>query len=365
MKSIAIIGAGPVGCYTAYLLAKKGFNVEIYEEHSEVGAPFQCTGLLTNEINKIMDLDKSVINNRLKKVKVVCNGASAEIPVDEIVVSRPKFDKFFAKKAIEAGAKLFLSCRLESIEDGILKIKDIKNNKIKEIEPDHIIGADGPFSRVAKFTGLYQNRKFFSGVQSRIKGNYDLDTYEAYFGKDYPGFFAWIVPESDTTARIGYVAEKDESIKGIDNKFISGKCLDSQNGMIPIYKKIKVQKGNVYLVGDAALQVKATTAGGIIQGLKAARILAYCIEKNKNYNKKIKPLNRELWLHLKLKNVLSKFKDDDFVKLINLINQEKIKVILSAYSRDKPIPLVLNLLLKEPRFLYFLRYLLRSITNLG
>ena len=33
---ISIIGAGPVGNYTAYLLAKKGKNVNVFEEHEKI-----------------------------------------------------------------------------------------------------------------------------------------------------------------------------------------------------------------------------------------------------------------------------------------------------------------------------------------
>ena len=38
---ITIIGGGPAGSYTGYLLAKKGFDVSIYEEHAEIGNPIQ------------------------------------------------------------------------------------------------------------------------------------------------------------------------------------------------------------------------------------------------------------------------------------------------------------------------------------
>ncbi len=36
---ISVIGAGPAGSYTAYLLAKAGEKVRIFEEHKEIGKP--------------------------------------------------------------------------------------------------------------------------------------------------------------------------------------------------------------------------------------------------------------------------------------------------------------------------------------
>ena len=36
---IAIIGAGPIGCYAGYLLAKNGHTVSIYENHPQIGLP--------------------------------------------------------------------------------------------------------------------------------------------------------------------------------------------------------------------------------------------------------------------------------------------------------------------------------------
>ena len=44
---VVIIGAGPVGGYTARLLCERGLSVLMVEEHNEVGRPFQCAGLVT------------------------------------------------------------------------------------------------------------------------------------------------------------------------------------------------------------------------------------------------------------------------------------------------------------------------------
>ena len=61
-------------------------------------------------------------------------------------------------------------------------------------------------------------------------------------------------------------------------------------------------------------------------------------------------------LNLKIRNALNRFSDNDYGKLLGLMNKEKVKKILKKYDRDAPIPLVLNLLLREPRFLSFARF---------
>ena len=53
---ISIIGAGPAGSYTAYLLAKKGKEVIVYEDGNKIG-DFDCAiaGIyLANSVNKII-----------------------------------------------------------------------------------------------------------------------------------------------------------------------------------------------------------------------------------------------------------------------------------------------------------------------
>jgi len=41
------------------------------EEHNEVGAPVQCTGIVTHSIEKFFKLKKNVIAKKLDKVVVV------------------------------------------------------------------------------------------------------------------------------------------------------------------------------------------------------------------------------------------------------------------------------------------------------
>lgn len=359
---ISVVGAGPAGSYLAYLLAKNGKDVTIIEEHKKIGSPVQCTGIVTGSIEKFVKLPNNVIANRCSKVIVISKNNKTESNTDEIVMWRNKFDEFVANMAMDEGVKILVNHQFIGFDGkNKIKIKDKNNNKIKEIESDFIVGADGPSSGVAKTAGLSSNIKFYIGMQAKVKLKTDLDAFETYFGSDFPNFFGWVVPESEDTARLGlgsFNNAKDHFYKFLEKRTGKKDVLCWESGIYPIYNPNQIiQKDNIYLIGDAATQVKATTGGGIIPSMKAASTLCECIVNKKDYNNEFKKQSgRELSLHLKLRNVLNKFSDKDYDYLLKLMSQEKVKKILKKYDRDTPIPLVLNLLLKEPRFLLFSKF---------
>lgn len=358
---ITIVGAGPAGSYLAYLLAKQGKKAVILEEHNTVGSPVQCTGIVTHSIEKFFKPKNEVMAKRLDKVIVVSKNKRIEVNVDEIVMWRNKFDQFVADMAKDAGAKILLNHQFLGFNGkNSIKVKDKKNNKVKEIKTDAIVGADGPYSAVAKAAGINSNSKHYIGIQAKVKLKMDTTAFETYFGSNFPNFFGWCVPESEDAVRLGVGCFKNAQeyfYKFLKERTGKKDVLCWESGLIPLYNPKKViQKDNVYLIGDAAMQVKATTGGGIIPSLKAAHTLSECIINNKDYNKEFKKQSgRELLLHLKIRNMLNKFSDKDYDKLLDLMNRENVRKILKKYDRDTPIPLVANLLLREPRFLYFLK----------
>ncbi len=360
---INIIGAGPAGCYAGYLLAKSGYNVRIFEEHSEIGKPVQCTGLLTDSIFRLLDLDDSVIIYRLNKAKICYAGKCFETKLSEVVVDRAKFDLFLADKAKKAGCEILLNHQFIGINDGRIIVKELKNNKLKEIEfseNDFLIGADGPNSKVKEIVDKKTRLSYLIGIQARVTTKADKGTFAVHLDKA-PGFFAWVVPEGKGIARIGLAAKnktKDYFDKFIQSLSIQKKdILEMQGGLIPIYNQnLDVQKDNIYLLGDAAGQVKATTGGGIIPGLIASKCLAESIVKNKNYKALLnRRLTNSLRTHLKIRKILDNFTDMDFQRLIKLCNQAKVRNALSKTDRDNPIKLILSILISEPRFLLFLK----------
>ena len=360
---ITIVGAGPAGSYLGYLLAKQGKEVTILEEHSTIGSPVQCTGIVTHSIEKFFKLKNDVIAKKLDKVIVVSKSNRITINVDEIVMWRDRFDRFVAEMAQKEGAKILLNHQFIGFNGkNSIKVKDKKTNKTKEIKTYPIVGADGPYSAVAKAAGINSNSGYYVGMQAKVNLKMDTSSFETYFGSEFPDFFGWCVPESEDVARIGigcFENAQEHFYRFLKSRTGSKDIICWESGLIPLYNPKKtIQKDNVYLIGDAATQVKATTGGGIIPSLKAAHTLCDCIVNNKNYNKEFeKQSGKELLLHLRIRKILNKFSDKDYDKLLNLMSQEKVREILKKYDRDTPIPLVTNLLLKEPRFLYFSKVL--------
>ncbi|MBW2996344.1 geranylgeranyl reductase family protein [Candidatus Woesearchaeota archaeon] len=356
---IVIIGAGPVGCFLGGLLAKAGRKVAIYEEHDCIGKPVQCTGIVTEEIGKIVKLDKEFLVNKVNKVRVYSKNNKIEIGIRDIVIDREKFDRYLARKAEKNGAKIHLNYKFLGIRGNNAVLAD-KNNKIINVEAEYIIGADGPLSDVAKSNAMVRKKEFFFGMQARIKGSYDPECYEVYLGSVCKDFFAWVLPESNKIARVGVACRSNTrsifkeflDVKGIEDRNI----IDFQAGLIPIFnKKACVKRKNVCLVGDAAGHVKATTGGGLVPGLKAAKVLANCIVNGKNYEKGLKKLNKELDIHLKIRNMLDRFNDKDYNKLLKLLKNRKIKHVLHKNSRDSPKKLVFKALIAKPSLLQYIK----------
>lgn len=352
---ISVIGGGPAGNYVAYLLAKAGKEVQVYEEHKKTGAPIQCTGLMTNILSDIIPISKKYLVNKITRTKVyVPNNDFVEIKLkDNYVVNREYFDTYLAEMARDKGAKYTFGKRFLTCTEG-KKIK-MKFNDHSEIDTDFLIGADGPGSLVARSVGLFGKREFYTGVQARVKLESPSDLIDFYL---YPEWFGWVVPESENIVRLGICSRKDSYkhfLTLLNKRAKKEDIIEWQSGTIPVYDpKLKTQKNNIYLLGDAATMVKATTLGGIIPHLRAAEELAKAIVENKDYEKLWKKrVGKELQYSLWIRNALDKFTEKDYNNMIKLVQQERIKKIIGDVDRDKPSKMVVKLLFSEPRFIKY------------
>jgi geranylgeranyl reductase family protein len=365
-KQVSVIGAGPSGSYLAYLLARKGYKVAVYEEHPVIGRPVHCTGLVSRNIAKIIPVKNFVINqvngavfySAKKKLELKTGKLQA------FVVDRTKFDQHIAEMARKAGANFYLNHRfLSSRKKGrSIILKFYHRGKVFEKKTKILVGADGALSKVARSWDMFGKRKFLAAMQARVKhkdeGRFDKSQIQMYLGSACPGFFAWLVPESEKYARLGLAAGKNtlELFRRFSSRF-GYVAVEKQAGVIPIYTKIKTQKGNVYLVGDAAMQVKPTTGGGIVMGLLAAEALAFSIRTRIPY-----PLLWKLKIGLDLKlgkiirRKLNKLTDSDYDFILEKMSKPGNLALLKKGDMDFPKRMLFNALrlaIREPGLLKY------------
>jgi flavin-dependent dehydrogenase len=128
--------------------------------------------------------------------------------------------------------------------------------------------------------------------------------------------------------------------------------LEWQGARIPVYKrwvplKRRVGKGNVYLVGDAAAQVKVSTVGGIVTGFRGAQAVAESILQGRR-GWELLALRRELSTHWLLRRTMHHFQQEDYSRLVDLLNAAT-RDTLSEITRDESARLLWNVLRRQPQ----------------
>lgn len=329
---VAVIGAGPAGSYFSSLTG----DCELFEEHREIGKPVACTGIMTKAILDLVKLDDEIIVNTLKRVRVLGLHEELVIPLHEpeIVVDRARLDQFLVRRAEDAGVKLRLGHRFLGMKQRQLVFQ--AGNAVRKYHAEVLVGADGPGSAVGRGAGLLRGRKYWAGKQYRVKMRSNPGEFTVFFG-EIPDFFGWVVPENEGYARVGIASEKfsgryfERLVERLGLR--KDDFVECQSGVIPRYDGSKASSGNVYLLGDAAGHVKATTGGGIVYGMRGARCLAASLQRGEDYESAWRrEFGRELWFHLYIRKFLNTLNAEDYDGLLRRLQH----VAIGEYNRDYP-----------------------------
>ncbi len=372
---ICIIGGSIAGNYLCYLLANTNLKISVIEEHQQIGLPFQCAGIVSQKLTKITQIPKEIILNRVKVAKIIApSGRYIKLSGDEhpFIIDRVGLDNYFYDKIKDhPNIVYFLGEKFKTfkyINKSSKKHVTIETSK-RVIKAKMLIGCDGPLSLVGKHLNI-QNKILYA-MQFRVKGNFDENEAALYFNKKWKELFGWIVPEGNKVYRVGLATSPPIKRKLVYFlKKIGVKIeqkIDQQGGIIPFGLMNKLAFNNILLLGDAAGQVKATTGGGIIMLLTAAKLASNCIKmcfKENNFSKSFikkkyeKPclfsIGKELKTHYLIRLILERFSDKDFETFFKVVKTHHIENLISIYGdMDFPSKMIIEFI-KNPTILKFL-----------
>lgn len=294
---IIIVGAGPAGLSAAKSAVENGMKVLVVEEHLSIGSPVQCGEGSAQFILGDLGIDLDTFpSNQIKKVKIFSPNKkkiemsiplSAQSPF--LIIERKMFEKQLAVMVSRLGADIFVNTKAVEVlkeSDGIAGIKVLHFGKLIEIRARIVIGADGPNSNIARWSGLKVYRepeKFHSAIQFQM-ANIDVEpnTVEIHFGSFAPAGYAWIFSKGGRFANVGLGILSDEKKSALsylqefvshDKRLRKGSIIEINGGSVPLGGVEKNFVGNrVIIVGDAARMVNPASGGGLRFAIKGGLI---------------------------------------------------------------------------------------------
>jgi digeranylgeranylglycerophospholipid reductase len=302
LRDAVVVGGGPAGSFFAFELAKRGVRVGVLEEHSKVGLPSHCPGHISIRSLRnlrLYPLPEGIVENTFSAANFYSpKGAKFSVHLSQPVtcaINRARFDAYLAEKAQAAGAEFHLGRRVESlfVEDGSVKGVNVAKSTVggeEQVLARLVVDAEGISSRLLRQAGLQglKPEGLVYAVEAdaeNVEGG-EEHTVEVYVGKDYaPGFYGWLMPTGDGSAKIGLATEKGNPREFLERlmrkhpvaskQLRNAKVTNVTFHAITLGGPIPRAYGNGFLaVGDCASQVKPTTGGGVIFGLTCAKIAA-------------------------------------------------------------------------------------------
>jgi digeranylgeranylglycerophospholipid reductase len=297
---VIVVGAGPVGSLFAFKMAKLGAKVTVFEEHTAIGTPSHCAGHLSIRSLRnlgLYPLPGKIVENTYSKANFY-SPSSFKFSVHlakpvTCSVNRAAFDKYLADRAETAGARYHLNSRVQSLlieDDAVKGVTVQKKDKTEQATAKIVVDAEGISSRLLRQTGLagLNGGRLVYAVEAEVENvkDVELDAVEVFLGKAYaPGFYGWLMPRLDGTAKIGLAAKRGNPKAFLQRLMQKHPVASKQLAKAKITRMAfhpitlggpvsKAYANGFLAVGDVASQVKPTTGGGVVFGLTCAGIAA-------------------------------------------------------------------------------------------
>ena len=371
---VTIIGASSAGLFAAYLLAREGRRVAVFEQHPTI-APARRTLIITPYLRQVLPFsfdDATLHATPIMAVSGPTTQAEIHLKEPDLIVERGALINLLLKEAREAGATIFTGYKLVDIEaDGECARVHLHNKATHDrhtVRTRAILGADGVFSDTARLTGIRRPPAVpILQAEVDLPPGWDARRVQVWFDRQDTRFFYWLIPESTTRGVVGLVADANDDIRALLVAFLHRHHLTPtafQGARVAMHHPGlrpwgKVGATPVYLVGDAAGQVKVTTVGGSVTGFLGARAAAEAILQDRPYAETLRALKRELDLHWWVRALLDRLDNRGYDALIRGLTP-RIRHFLATRTRDEMAGALWPVLLTTPALWRVVPHLVRG-----
>jgi digeranylgeranylglycerophospholipid reductase len=371
---VVVVGASTGGLLAAITLARGGVPVTVLERSPELD-PTPRTLIVTNEMRAHLGgLGEHAVLNEIRRFEMSANGTSTIVDLrqPDLIIERAALIRDLSKEAADAGVAIELGRRLVEINPmprGIaLEVRPNGTRSRVAMRASTVIGADGAHSAVARLAG-WPALPTVPVIQAvvRLPANVTRTTACVWFRPRLTPYFFWLIPQSESLGALGLIGVHPSEARAALTTFLAEKELDPiefQAAQVPLYlgrRRVqrRVGEGNVFLVGDAAGQVKTSTVGGLVTGLRGALAVANAVLDGTT-RVEMGELRRELKLHAAVRRAIHGFSEEDYARLLGLV-RGSTRLLLGEHSRDRASKMVASALRSEPRLaLLAARSVLRS-----
>lgn len=361
--SVVVVGGSAAGLMTAAKVAAGGRAVRLLDAKGGFD-PAPRSLIVTHHFREqLRDVAASSIVNEIRRFELFTDGRSASVALarPDLIIERARLIPALAREATKAGANLSFDTRFLGLGPNSrgLRLEVESGGRREELHADHVVGADGATTRVGRSAG-WPPVETVPLVQAIVKLPKDCpcDTTRVWFVPDDTPYFYWLIPGSDSRGALGIIGEGSgqETKKRIE-RFLEKKQMEPlewQGARIPVYRKWipverRVGNGKVFLVGDAAAQVKVSTVGGIVTGFRGAQGVADAL-LGVGGRSELRTLHRELATHWLIRKTLHHFEQKHYSYLVDLLNSAT-RESLGEIHRDHSTRLLWTVLRRQPRLI--------------
>ena len=299
---VLIVGGGPAGLACAIATARQGLQVEVIDAMKPPIDQACGEGLMPDSLEALAAIGFSNLdqilreneNHLLRGIRFLGDTSPAHNVTTEAAfpqtpgrgIRRTVLHQILLDRAASLGVRFHWENSVQSIaptREGTL----VHSNR-QTLRTRFLVGADGPRSRVATWTGLTE-----SSIQSRrigLRQHYTIapwtDFVEVYWSNHGQ---AYVTPNSSSEVCVAFIAHKKFASPGealshfpaLRHHLAASQLDGPARGSISLGRTLhRVTRRNVALIGDASGSVDAITGEGMALCFRQAAALSVALRAN-------------------------------------------------------------------------------------